>query len=310
MSNAGGGGTMSWLRAQLTALKTALFRFWHTPLASLFALLAIGVAISLPAGLYLGLANLAALAGNLPTQPEISLYISHDASQEQARQLKQALTGRKDIKNARYVSRDSALKNLAETGGLSDITAGLDANPLPDAWVLTPAEPDPAALERLRTDLEKLPGVAEVNLDSQWAARLQAALHIGRTLVGLLAGLFALALMAISGNAIRTQILARRDEIEVSRLIGASDRYIRRSFLYHGTLQGLLGGLMALLILVLLVAALQGPVAGLATLYASPFQIAFLGLPDQGLILLLAALAGWTGAWLAVSRTLRQVDPR
>lgn len=301
---------MSLLRAQLTALKTALSRFWHTPLVSLFTLVAIGVAISLPASLYLALANLDRLAGHLPVKPELSLYVSPDASQDQAKQLRQALAGRKDLNNARYVSRDTALKSLTETGGLSDITAGLDGNPLPDAWVLTPADPDPAALERLKAELEKLPGVAEVNLDSQWAARLQAALHIGRTLVGLFSALFALALMAISGNAIRTQILARRDEIEVSRLIGASDRYIRRSFLYHGTLQGLLGGLMALLILLVLVAALQVPVAGLATLYASAFRLAFLKLPEQGLILLLAALSGWAGAWLAVSRTLRQVEPR
>jgi cell division transport system permease protein len=288
---------------------TALSRFWHTPLASLFTLLAVGVAISLPASLYLGIANLATLAGSLPTQPEISLYLSRDASQEQVRRVRQALTGRKDLNNARYVSRDNALKSLAEAGGLSDIAAGLDSNPLPDAWVLTPADPEPAALENLRTELEKLPGVGEVHLDSQWAARLQAALHIGRTLVALLGGLFAFALMAISGNAIRSQILARRDEIEVSRLIGASDRYIRRSFLYHGTLQGLMGGLMALLILLLLAAALQGPVTGLATLYASPFHLAFLKLSEQGLVLLLAALSGWAGAWLSVGRTLRQVDP-
>ncbi|HYP68541.1 MAG TPA: permease-like cell division protein FtsX [Thiobacillaceae bacterium] len=300
---------MNLLRAQLTALKAALSRFWHSPLVSLFTLVAIGVAISLPASLYLVLANLDRLAGHLPTQPEISLYVSRDASQDQAKQLGQVLSGRKDLSKARFVSRDTALKNLVETGGLNDITAGLDGNPLPDAWVLTPADPDPAALEKLRAELEKLPGVAEVNLDSQWAARLQAALRIGRTLVGLFSGLFALALMAISGNAIRSQILARRDEIEVSRLIGASDRYIRRSFLYHGTLQGLLGGLMALLILLVLVAALQGPVAGLATLYASPFRLGFLELSEQGLILLLAALSGWLGAWLAVSRTLRQVDP-
>lgn len=300
---------MNWLRAHLTALKTALSRFWHTPVVSLFTLVAIGVAISLPASLYLGLANLDRLAGHLPAEPEVSLYVSRDASPDQVKQLGQALAGRRDLSNARYVSRDTALKRLAETGGLTDITAGLEENPLPDAWVLIPADPDPAALEKLKAELEKLPAVAEVNLDSQWAARLQAALHIGRMLVGLFSALFAVALMAISGNAIRTQILARRDEIEVSRLIGASDRYIRRSFLYHGTLQGLLGGLMALLILLVLVAALRGPVAGLATLYASPFQLGFLRLSEQGLILLLAALSGWLGAWTAVSRTVRQVDP-
>jgi cell division transport system permease protein len=300
---------VSILQTQIAALKAALSRFWHTPFTSLFTLLAIGVAISLPAGLYLGLANLARLAGNLPTQPEISLYVSGNASQDQIKKLERLLTGRKDLQSARFISKEAALKGLAEAGGLTDITAGLDANPLPDAWVLIPVDPDPVALGKLRADLERLPGVGDVSLDSQWAARLQAALHIGRTLVGLLAGLFALALVAISGNAIRAQILARRDEIEVSRLIGATDRYIRRSFLYHGTLQGLLGGLMALLILLLLVLGLQNPVSSLATLYASPFKLGFLNPSEQGLILLLAAIAGWLGAWVAVSRTLRQVDP-
>ncbi|MGA7179601.1 MAG: permease-like cell division protein FtsX [Thiobacillaceae bacterium] len=300
---------MNILQTQVTALRAALSRSWHNPFGSLFTLLAIGVAISLPAGLYLGLSNIARLAGNLPTQPEISLYMSSDSTQDQTRKLGQLLAGRRDIRSARFVSKEDALKDLADAGGLTDITAGLDSNPLPDAWVVIPAEQDPAALEKLRTELAKFPGVAEVNLDSQWAARVQAALHIGRILVVLLTGLFGLALMAISGNAIRAQILARRDEIEVSRLIGATDRYIRRSFLYHGTLQGLLGGLMALFILLLLVLALKAPVSGLATLYASPFKLGFLNLSDQGLILLLTAVAGWLGAWVAVSRTLRQVDP-
>jgi cell division transport system permease protein len=297
------------LQTQIAALKAALARFWQSPFTSLFTLLAIGVAISLPAGLYLGLVNIARLAGNLPTQPEISLYVSNNASQDQTKKLGQSLKERRDIRNVRFISKEAALKGLAEAGGLTDITAGLEANPLPDAWILIPSDPDPISLEKLRAELEKLPGVGDVSLDSQWAARLQAALHIGRTLVGLLAGLFALALVAISGNVIRAQILARRDEIEVSRLIGATDRYIRRSFLYHGTLQGLLGGLMALAILLLLVLGLQNPVSSLATLYASPFKLGFLDPSEQGLIILLAALAGWLGAWVAVSRTLRQVDP-
>lgn len=300
---------MSLIQVQIGAFKTALLRFWQTPYASLFTLLAIGVAISLPAGLYLGLANLARLAGNLPAQPEISLYVSPNASAGQVKKLKQALTGRTDLQSAHFISKEAALKNLADAGGLTDIAAGLDSNPLPDAWVLIPSDPDPAALEKLRSELEKLPGAGEVSLDSQWAARLQAALHIGRTLVGLLAGLFALALMAITGNAIRAQILARHDEIEVSRLIGATDRYIRRSFLYHGILQGLLGGVMALAILLLLILALKNPVSSLASLYASPFKLNFLDLSEQGVILLLASAAGLLGAWMAVSRTLRQVDP-
>jgi cell division transport system permease protein len=300
---------MSLIQAQTSALTAALQRFRRTPFSSLFTLLAIGVAISLPAGLYLGLVNLALLAGNLPAQPEITVYLRNDATSDQAKQLEQTLTGRKDIRHALFVSRDDALKALSKAGNLTDVTAGLEANPLPDAWILTPSDPAPASLEKMRAELATLPGVDEVNLDSQWAARLQATLQIGRTLVALLGALFALALMAITSNAIRAQILAKRDEIQVSRLIGATDRYVRRPFLYHGMLQGLLGGLMALGILLVLLLALKTPVSNLASLYTSPFQLSFLKPTELGAILLLASVAGWLGAWIAVGRTLRQVDP-
>jgi cell division transport system permease protein len=150
--------------------------------------------------------------------------------------------------------------------------------------------------------------VAETHLDSQWADRLQAALAIGRTGVWLLAGLFAIALVAISGNAIRALVLSRRDEILVSRLIGATDRYIRRPFLYLGALQGLLGGLAAGGILALAGWMLRAPVAHLASLYGSAFDLA----PPTGieivLVLALTTLFGWLGAWISVARALHQVE--
>ena len=163
---------------------------------------------------------------------------------------------------------------LSKEQDLTDITAGLDQNPLPDAWVVRPAAHSREALAQLSDELEKLPGVAETHLDSQWAERLQAALTIGRTGVWLLAGLFAIALVAISGNAIRAQVLTRRDEIHVSRLIGATDRYIRRPFIYLGALQGLLGGLAAGAVLAVAGMVLQAPVAHLASLYGSGFSLA------------------------------------
>jgi cell division transport system permease protein len=150
--------------------------------------------------------------------------------------------------------------------------------------------------------------VAETHLDSQWADRLQAALAIGRTGVWLLAGLFAIALIAISGNAIRAQVLSRRDEILVSRLIGATSRYIRRPFLYLGALQGLLGGLAAGGVLAVAGWMLRAPVAHLASLYGSTFEL----LPPTGieiaLVLGLTTLFGWLGAWLSVTRALHQVE--
>ena len=179
---------------------------------------------------------------------------------------------------------------------------------MPDAWIVRPQDPSREALARVSNDLKGLPGVSETHLDSQWADRLQAALSIGRTSVWLLGGLFAIALIAISGNAIRAQVLARRDEILVSRLIGATNRYIRRPFLYLGALQGLLGGLAAGSVLALAGLMLHSPVEHLAGLYGSAFQLIPPTLTETAVVLGLTTLFGWLGAWISVTRTLSQVE--
>lgn len=298
---------MGWLRHQKHALTSALRRLAGQPLATLLTALAMGVAISLPSGLYLMLGNLSRLAGDLPAQPEISVFLRADASAGQtqalAARLKQA-----DIASARFVSRDDALAALSSAQDLTDITAGLTHNPLPDAWVVQPRDGSRGELSRISAELAALPAVAETHLDSQWADRLQAALQIGRTGVWLLAGLFAIALAAISGNAIRAQVLVRRDEIQVSRLIGATPHYIRRPFLYLGALQGLLGGVAAGCVLALAGWMLQAPVARLASLYGSSYALAPPSLAEAAIVLGLTTLFGWLGAWLSVTRALRQVE--
>lgn len=298
---------IGWMRHHKHALASALRRLRIQAFTTLLTALAMGVAISLPSGLYLGLGNLSRVAGELPAQPEISLFLDTKASAEQ----KQAIAARlkqSDIADARFVPKDEALAALSASQDLADITAGLTENPLPDAWVVRPQASSRDALARLSDSLAKLPGVAETHLDSQWAERLQAALAIGRTSVWLLAGLFAIALIAISGNAIRAQVLARRDEILVSRLIGATDRHIRRPFLYLGALQGLFGGLAAGAVLAVAGSILHAPVERLAGLYGSTFHL----LPPSGaeiaVVLGLTSLFGWLGAWLSVTRTLHQVE--
>lgn len=298
---------IGWLRHQKHAFTAALHRLRRHPIATLITALAMGVSISLPGGLYLGLGNLDRLAGDLPAQPEISLFLDAEVSTAQkqviAARLKQA-----DIAQARYVPKDEALAALSTAQDLANITAGLTQNPLPDAWVVRPKTRSREELARVADNLGKLPGVAETHLDSQWADRLQAALAIGRTGVWLLASLFAIALVAISGNAIRAQVLVRRDEILVSRLIGATDRYIRRPFLYVGALQGLLGGLAAGGVLASAGEILRAPVERLAGLYGSAFHL----LPPTAIeivaVLGLTTLFGWLGAWLSVTRALQQVE--
>lgn len=296
-----------WIRHHKHALGAALQRLRIQAFATLLTALAMGVAISLPSGLYLGLANLSRVAGELPAQPEISLFLDAGASAEQ----KQAIAARlkqPDIAQARFVPKDEALATLSASQDLADITAGLTENPLPDAWIVRPQATSRDALVHISDSLRKMPGVAETHLDSQWAERLQAALAIGHTGVWLLAGLFAIALIAISGNAIRAQVLARRDEILVSRLIGATDRHIRRPFLYLGALQGLFGGLAAGGVLAVAGTILREPVEHLAVLYGSTFHL----LPPDGaeiaMVLGLTTLFGWLGAWLSVTRSLHQVE--
>ncbi|MCU0779568.1 MAG: permease-like cell division protein FtsX [Akkermansiaceae bacterium] len=298
---------IGWLRHQKQAFIAALRRLRTQAFSTLLTAVAMGVAISLPSGLYLVLGNLDRLAGGLPAHPEISLFLDSSASAAQ----KQAIAARlrqADVVHARFVPRDEALAALGTAQDLADITAGLTENPLPDAWVARPRTTSRAELMRLAADLGGLDGVAETHVDSQWADRLQAALALGRTGVWLLAGLFAIALVAISGNAIRAQVLARRDEILVSRLIGATDRYIRRPFLYVGALQGLLGGLAAGGVLAIAGSILHQPVDQLASLYGSGFDLRPPSALEITTVLGLATLFGWLGSWLSVARTLRQVE--
>jgi len=279
---------ISWLRHQKHALTAALNRLRTQPVSTFLTALAMGVAISLPSGLYLGLVNLSQVAGELPAQPEISIFLDTRIS-EAHQQAIGARLKQSDIAAARFVPKDKALAALSASQDLADIAAGLTQNPLPDAWVVRPHGTSREELARVADELGKLPGVAETHLDSQWAERLQAMLAIGR-------------------NAIRAQVLARRDEILVSRLIGATDRYIRRPFLYLGALQGLFGGLAAVGVLAVAGAYLRVPVAHLADLYGSSFHlIAPTGI-EIASVLGLTAGFGWIGAWLSVTRALQQVE--
>lgn len=296
-----------WLRHQRRALLSAMRRLSAQPIAFLLTTLALGVAISLPTGLYLALGTLGRLAGDLPARPEISVFVADAASVGEKRAIAARLQ-QPDVAEHRFVPKAEALAALSTFAGLADVAAGLGENPLPDAWVVLARTRSRDDVGRLADELRKLPGVDEVHLDGEWADRLLALLALGRTLVWVLGGLFAIALLAISGNAIRSQVLARREEIEVSRLIGATDRHIRRPFLYLGALQGLLGGLAAGVVLALIARLLQGPIDDLAKLYGSTFHLLPPTLGETLAVLGLTTLFGLLGAWTTVNRTLRQVE--
>lgn len=296
----------AWLEHNRHSLGQALQRLRAAPFASLFSILVIGIALALPAGLYLALANLDRLAGDGRGQSELTLFLAAGLDEEQGRQLARQLAGRPDVARVRFVSKAEALKRLGEAG-LSDLTTGLADNPLPDAIVVVAAATEPAAVDALAAELKASPGVERLLADSDWTRRLAALLGFGRDLVILLAVLFGVALAAITGNTIRLQIYAAREEIEVSRLIGATDRFIRRPFLYFGTLQGLLGGVAGWAIVNGGLLALQGALDRLVVAWGGQFALAGLGATETAALLAAAALLGFLGAYLAVSHSLRRL---
>lgn len=300
---------MTWIAHHRQALANTLARMGKTPFATLFALIAIGVALSLPAVLYVLLGNLNRLAEHLPGQPEISVFMQPDTNNADIAAMRKRLQESSGLRHFRFVPRADALAELSRQTGISDLAAGLSDNPLPDAWVLTPAQGDPRTIARIASELRGWPKVAQVQNDNVWAQRLNALLGLGSDLVWILVLLLGAALVAVSGNTIRLQILTRRDEIEVSRLIGATDRYIRRPFLYFGIVQGLLGGVIAWAMVSASVYTLERPAAKLAVLYGSAFQLRGLELVDTLILLTSAAALGGLGAYLAVSRSLRIIEP-
>jgi cell division transport system permease protein len=211
------------------------------------------------------------------------------------------------VTRVRFVPREQALRDLAAVQGMSELVAALGRNPLPDAFVVTASDDN---LEGLAADLAKLPGVAQVQADALWARRLASLARLARTALWLLAGVLGAALIAITFNTIRLQILTQREEIEVSKLIGATDGFIRRPFYYAGLLQGLAGGALALVIVGASLALLNREVRLLAESYGSDFRFASPGRWDSLAFLLLAGLLGWLGAHLSVSRHLREIEPR
>lgn len=298
------------MRQALTQNFALLRRMFSPPLAGFFNLLVIGITLSLPAGLYVLLSNVQAMTAQLSSTPQISLYLQMDAQEVDVAKLRKQLARHADIARSEFIPRATALEQLKQSSGLSDVIGGLEKNPLPDAFIVHPKQSEAQALENLRNDLAKLPKVEIAQLDSAWAYKLEALLKFAWMAVIILASLLSLALIAITFNTIRLQILTRHEEIEVAKLIGATNSFIRRPFLYFGALQGLLGGITAWFIITLSLMLLNHQLVALSQLYASQFVLRSLSLGDSLTLLAFSMYLGWLGAWLSVARHLSQVDAR
>ena len=300
----------AWLRQHRQAFAAALGKLAAQRSAAVLNAFVIGIALSLPAGGYALLTSLRAVTLRAALEPQLSVFLRAETRRADAEALGTRLKSDVRVRELRFVPREQALKELQASEGLAEVLGALGRNPLPDAFVVRPRETDAGALEALAQEWRALPGVASVQVDSAWARRLGALAGTARLAIALLAALLAFGLVAITFNTIRLQILTQRAEIEISKLIGATDAFIRRPFFYLGALQGLAGGLVALAILWGSLAALNVGVSDLAASYGSGFRLAFLEPGDAVAVALFSAGLGWFGAYLSVSRYLLEIEPR
>ena len=299
----------NWIYQHWRNLGATLGRLASTPLASLLNIGVIGIALALPLGLYVVLVNVQPFARDRAPVPQLSIFLAIDAKPADAQAITARLKNHAGVKDHRFVPRDAALAELKARSGVADVIDSLNQNPLPDGFIVEARDGSAAALESLREEMKRWPKIAHVQLDSVWARRLDAVLRLGQLVLLLLASVLAFALAAVTFNTIRLQVLTQREEIEVAKLIGATDAFIRRPFLYYGALLGLAGGLAAWLIVWGGLALLNNVLAELTQLYGASFWLRHLSFQDSVVLCLAAAALGWLGAALSLRRHLAAFDP-
>jgi cell division transport system permease protein len=302
----------AWALSHARSLFFSLGKLYRAPMASLMTMAVIGVALALPTGLYLMLSNLEAISGGWDESAQISLFLEQSVSDEKAEALAKELRLRDDVGEARAIGKEAALAEFRELSGFGAALDALSDNPLPAVVVVQPgmALKDPLRIQQLVYDLEKQPGVARAQLDLQWVQRLYAIMETAQRGVLVIGTMLGLAVLLVVGNTIRLDIQNRRDEIEVAKLIGATDAFIRRPFLYGGIWYGLLGGVLGLVMVEASLGFLAEPVNRLAGLYGGHFELLDLDLGSAAMVLLIAIGLGLGGSWLAVGRHLSDIEPR
>jgi cell division transport system permease protein len=301
-----------WLERHTQTFVGSLGRLWTQPFATLLTILVIGIALALPACLHVLVQNVRAASGGWGNALDISVYMKTDATLEQAKQAQKRIAQRRDVDEVTLVEADAALAEFRKSSGFGEALDALKDNPLPHALVVRPAEEfrDPATVDGLTAELRKIDGVDIVQLDTAWVSRFNAILDVVRRVVLLAAGLFALGILVIVGNTIRLDIENRRDEIEVTKLVGGSDGFVRRPFLYNGVWYGLGGGLIAWLTVTVVIALLGEPVQRIAGLYGSSFQLHGLGLEGSAVLLGGGVVLGWLGSFIAATKEIRGIEPK
>ncbi len=268
------------------------------------------IALALPLGLIVLVHNAAELAGASQGSAEISVFLKRNLNADAAAAAEKAASSLPGVARERLITPEAAMAEFKQRTAFAQALAVLGTNPLPPVLVVTPADTNLAGVKKLADSLGHIQGVDQVVADTRWVARLNAMLNIARRAVWVLGALLALAVLLVIGNTVRLEIQNRRTEIEVQKLVGATNAFVRRPFLYGGFWYGLIGGLLAWILVEIALALLARPVAELTHLYASGAGLEGPGAVGFFAILALGAALGWLGALVAVGRHLHAIEPR
>lgn len=299
--------------AQVTL--ASLGRLYRQPIATLMTTAVIAIALTLPTGLFVMVNSLSKLSNEWNNSAQISVYLYPQVNKQQAQNLVQHLRLNNNIRQIKLIDKKSGLQQFKKISGFNNALKYLDTNPLP---IVLAIQPDlyqdqngqlADQTTQLVHQLEKNKLVEMAQLDEQWVKRLLTLLEIANRGIWIVGTMLALAVLLIIGNTIRLDIQNRHAEIEVAKLIGASDAFIRRPFLYTGFWYGLLGGLLAWLLTSTSLFLIGEPVHRLARLYHSNFSLHDLGANNVFTLLSISCILGLAGSWLAVSRHLKEIEP-
>lgn len=299
----------AYLLHHLKSLLFSLDKIYQAPTTTIMTVAVIGITLSLPGGFYLFLKNIDAISGDFRSSSQISLYLGLDVSEKQALALEKQITKMVGVTSTRFISRESSLEEFRQNSGFGKSIDTLSSNPLPHTIIVEPVEGDTFAVRNLLNTLEAMPEVDIAKLDTEWLERLYTIIEIAKRSVIIVTILFAFAVLLIIGNTIRLDIQNRYQEIIVTKLIGATDAFIRRPFLYGGIWYGLLGGIISWLIVEIGYLAIAGPLERLNLLYQSDMNLITFSFHDFIILITSSTLLGLAGSWIAVARHLNQIEP-
>jgi cell division transport system permease protein len=299
---------MFWINHVRQAL-SSLGELWRTPSASVLTIAVLGVSLTLPATLHLLVKNVQQVSDSFTQAAEISLFIKEGSTETQISSLQQILQADHEIARVNYISKQQALDEFAQVSGFGPALTYLNENPLPDVLLVLPKNTGAQSARDLLARLSKERIVEFGKLDIDWLTRLDAIVSLLRQAVLVIAILLLGAVLLIIGNTIRLSIMNKKDEIEVMKLVGATDAFIQRPFLYSGVWYGVFGGLLAYLIVEAMLWWLQGAIASVTSLYDSSFSLMALSLGEFSSLMLLAMLLGLSGSYLSVRRHISAIEP-